>query len=107
MPGLVHRALERGVEADLHDLVFGTEHGPAHRCDPRVRAEVSEAGEGLRMDLHVPAARTPADGAARPLKRPPERRHHVVAHTLDPISGESALQPDDSIAVESLAIGGD
>jgi hypothetical protein len=107
MPGLVHRALEGGVEADLHDFVFGAEHVPAHRRDPRVRAEVSEAAEGLRMDFHVPAERATANSAAWALDRLPERRHHVLAHALGPVAGERALQRHDSVAVKDLAVGGD
>ena len=105
MPGLGHRPLEGRVEADLDDLVLGPEHGRAHRRHPRMRAEVDEAAERLRMDFHIPAARPPADCAARPLDRLPERGHHVLAHPLNPVARESALQRDDPIAIKDLAVG--
>jgi hypothetical protein len=57
------------------------------------------------MDFHIPVARAPADGAAGALDRLPERRHHVLAHALGPVAGESALQGHNSIAVKGLAVG--
>ena len=51
MPRLFHRAPERSVGADLHELVVRSERGVAHRHDPRRAAKAGDAAKGLRMDL--------------------------------------------------------
>jgi hypothetical protein len=60
MPGLALCALEGRVEADLDDLVIGAAHRLAHADDPRMGDEVDEAAEGLRVDLDIPASRSPS-----------------------------------------------
>jgi hypothetical protein len=105
MPRLVHRPLKGSVEADFDDFVIVAEHSPAHCRGPRVRAEVGEAAEGLRMDLHIPAARPTPDSPSWALDCLPEPRQHILAHALGPVAGESALQPNDPVAGKGLSVG--
>ena len=100
MPRLVLGALERGVEADLDDLVASAENGLAHGRDPRVAREFRKTPKGLGVDLHIPAARSSADGTAAALDGLPERRRDVLAHVLGPLSGEGAFAADDAVAVK-------
>src|SRR4051812_3410394 len=86
VPRLIFCALERDVEADLHDLVTRPEHGFAHCAHPRMRGEVSESAERLRMRFHVPAARSAADRAAGTLNGLPEGGHHFVAQLVYPFA---------------------
>ena len=76
------------------------EHRLAHRGHPRMRHEVDEAGDLLRVDLHVPAPRPATDGAAGPLNRLPERGHHVLAQALGPRARERARQRGHTGVVE-------
>ena len=64
MPGLVGRARERNVEADLDDLVVGTEHRLAHGNEPGMGGDVDEAADALRLDLDIEALRPARQGAA-------------------------------------------
>ncbi len=97
MPRLELRSLERDVEPELDDLVVGAEDHLGHRRDERMRDEVHEAADRLRVDLHVPASWTASDRAAGTLNRLPERGHHVLAHPLGPVGRERPLRAGDAI----------
>src|SRR3712207_8250080 len=49
VPGLVHRARQRDVEADFGDLVVGPEHVLAEPGDEGMRDEVNESPDPLRV----------------------------------------------------------
>src|SRR5918912_3299766 len=63
MPRLVEGARKRDVEPDLDDLIVGSERRAADADEPRVRDQIDESPERLRMDLHVEPVRPPTDGA--------------------------------------------
>src|SRR3954465_1929234 len=67
-----------------------------------MRSEVGEAGERLRMRLHVPAAGAATNRTARALDGLPERSHHFVAQPLHPCARESGLQAGNAILIKRI-----
>src|SRR4051812_44464189 len=100
MPRLILRAFERHVESDFHDFVLGAEHRSAHRCDPRMRTELDEPGEGLGMHFDVPASWAAPNCAAGTLDRFPERRHRIAAHASRPLAAEPGAERSDAVTLQ-------
>ncbi len=85
VPGLVHGALQRDVEAELHDAVVRSERRGAQGTHPGMVDEVHEASDLLGVDLDVvavrPAAYRAAGAGAGPLERPVD----VLAELVGPL----------------------
>src|SRR4051812_8437969 len=101
MPGLVHCTWKRNVESDFDDLVIRTQHRFRDCNDPRMRYQVHEAADLLRMDLDVVALRPASDGPTGTLRCRFERGIDVFSQLLDPFAIERGLATNDSIAVET------
>jgi hypothetical protein len=102
MPGLVHRAVRRNVEAELDDAVLRPEHRFTNRGDPRVRRELGEPADLLRMDFCVLAIRPPADGTVRTRPGLGEGPVDVLTKLVDPLDGERPFQPGDALGVDPV-----
>src|SRR5215203_4564434 len=107
MPRLVHRTWPGNVEADLHDLVIGTQYSLAHSGNPGMSDQVEEATDVLRMNLDIVAFRTTADSTTRPLERILEQHLDVFAKLAYPVGIERALRADDAVAIKGTHDSGD
>src|SRR4051812_22082921 len=104
VPGLVHRASEWNVEADLDNFVIRAEHRPAHRHEPRMSDEIDETPERLRMDLDIIPVGAAPDCAARALDCVRECSHDVLAHRVCPLGAEGTFEPRDTFFGESAHV---
>jgi hypothetical protein len=86
MPWLVFCALKRNVEADLHDLITRSKNRFTHSDNPRMREELNETAERLRMGFDIPAPWSSTHCPAGSLNCVPERAHHVFANLLHPFA---------------------
>src|SRR4051794_39346410 len=86
MPGLNLGPLKRNIESNFYDLIVRPENSFSHSMHPWMSHQIDKSAQRLRVQLHIPSARPPADSATRPLYRLPKRGSHVFPKLLHPLS---------------------
>src|SRR4051812_47600853 len=98
VPRLILRTLEWSIKADLHDLVVWPKHLPRHSHEPRMRDDLHESADRLRMNFYIPSPRTTSYGASGTLYRLPKGRHHVFSHPFRELTRERTFLRDNPVA---------
>src|SRR5215207_2899349 len=100
MPRLVLRSGQWDVEAELDELVIGSEDVLAECGNGGVADQAEEAPDLFWMHSEVVPLRTPADCAARVALSDSKGRLEILVKAVDPGRLEAAGKADDAVSVK-------